>query len=294
MPFQLACADFTFPLLAHEHVLDLIAMLDFQGVDIGLFEGRSHLQPSREFRQLESAAAELRQALGDRGLAAADVFLQVAPDFREFAINHPQSARRRRARDWYLRALEYAAGCGAAHVTTLPGVNFSDEPRSASWGRTCDELAWRLERAEPLGIRFSVEAHIGSIAQSPARAKTLVDDVPGLTLTLDYTHFTRQGRADAEIEPLLALASHFHVRGAARKRLQAPFEENTIDYGRVCRGLLAAGYRGYLGIEYVWTEWEGCNRVDNLSETIRWRDYLRSLAAPAKSSRKTIRGSIGN
>ena len=27
------------------------------------------------------------------------------------------------------------------------------------------------------------------------------------------------------------------------------------------------GYAGYLGIEYVWTEWEHCNEVDNLSET---------------------------
>ena len=53
MELQLACADFTFPLLAHDRVLDLIALLEFPGVNIGLFEGRSHLWPSREFAQLE-------------------------------------------------------------------------------------------------------------------------------------------------------------------------------------------------------------------------------------------------
>ncbi len=36
------------------------------------------------------------------------------------------------------------------------------------------------------------------------------------------------------------------------------------------------GYRGYIGIEYVWTEWERCNEVDNLSEVIRYRDFFRS------------------
>ena len=36
----------------------------------------------------------------------------------------------------------------------------------------------------------------------------------------------------------------------------------------------ASGYAGYLGIEYVWIDWEHCNEVDNLSETIRFRDYL--------------------
>ena len=49
MELRLACADFTFPLLPHDKSLQLIAMLEIQGVDIGLFEGRSHLWPSREF-----------------------------------------------------------------------------------------------------------------------------------------------------------------------------------------------------------------------------------------------------
>ena len=41
MEHKLACADFTFPLLPHDQALALIAMLEFDGVDIGLFEERS-------------------------------------------------------------------------------------------------------------------------------------------------------------------------------------------------------------------------------------------------------------
>src|SRR5437588_10231740 len=100
---KLACADFTFPLLAHDRVLDLIALLDFEGVDIGLFEGRSHLWPSREFKQGARAGARLGRKLAERGLYCADVFLQMAPDFVPYAINHPQPSPRRRARDWFLR-----------------------------------------------------------------------------------------------------------------------------------------------------------------------------------------------
>ncbi len=48
MHAKFACADFTFPLLPHHKVLQLIAMLEFTGVDIGLFENRSHLWSSRE------------------------------------------------------------------------------------------------------------------------------------------------------------------------------------------------------------------------------------------------------
>ena len=70
--YRLASADFTFPLLEHDKVLDLIAALDLDGIDVGLFEGRSHLWPSREFEQLSASAETLRKKLNDRGLAPAD------------------------------------------------------------------------------------------------------------------------------------------------------------------------------------------------------------------------------
>ena len=76
-PLKLACADFAFPLLPHDKVLDLIAVLEFDGVDIGLFEGRSHLWPSRELAQGDRSARQLREKLAGRGLKAADVFLQM-------------------------------------------------------------------------------------------------------------------------------------------------------------------------------------------------------------------------
>ncbi len=277
MPYRLACADFTFPLLPHARVLKLIAMLEFEGVDIGLFEGRSHLVPSSVLRDPARSAAELRTQLNGEGLVAADVFLQLDPDFAPFAINQPDLNRRALARDRFVRLLDYATGVGARHVTTLPGVLFDEEPSSVSFGRACEELAWRVEQAQSKGIVFGVEPHVGSLAPDPAAAAALVAHVPGLTLTLDYTHFTRLGIADASVEPLVALAGHFHVRGAREGRLQASFQHNTIDYGRVLSAMQSAGYRGWLGVEYVWIDWEHANECDNLSETILFRDELRRL-----------------
>jgi sugar phosphate isomerase/epimerase len=261
MSFRLACADFAFPLLPHDNVLDLIAAMRFDGVDIGVFEGRSHLWPSREFASGSKAAKLLGRKLSDRGLQAADVFLQMAPDFVPYAVNHPQSARRRKARDWFSRTIEYAAGCGARHVTTLPGVYFLDEePRATSWQRCCEELAWRVEQCRDAGITFGVESH-----------------VPGLTLTLDYTHYARKGMPDSAVEPLVQYATHFHVRGARKGRLQTSFDHNTIDYRRIVNVMRKTGYAGWIGVEYIWIDWEHGNENDCLSETIRYRDFFRSL-----------------
>lgn len=273
----LACADFTFPLLEHDQVLDLIAALGFQGVDLGLFEGRSHLVPSKEFADAPASGSGMRRKLEDRGLRAADVFIQ-SSDFTEYAVNHPNVERRVVARDLFKRALEYADALGAPHVTALPGVSYPTESQADSLQRCSDELTWRLERAKAAGIIFGVEAHVGSVVPNPTAAAELVAMTPGLTLTLDYTHFTRQGMPDAEIEPLVRHASHFHVRGAREGRLQSSFKDNTIDYAGVLAAMDAAGYAGYLGVEYVWQEWEHCNEVDNLSETILFRDFLRAQA----------------
>src|SRR5689334_13581526 len=135
MTFKLACADFTFPLLPHDRVLDLIALLDFEGVDVGLFEGRSHLWPSRVFGNLRALARGLAQDLSCRGLAPADVFLQTATDFVSLAPNHPDAGRRRQARDLFARTLEFAAECGSRHVSALPGVPFEGESEGDSWKR---------------------------------------------------------------------------------------------------------------------------------------------------------------
>lgn len=282
MELKFACADFTFPLLSHDKALDVVALLEMQGVDIGLFEGRSHLWPSREFKDVKKSARQLRQKVEDKGLRVADAFLQMDADFVPYAINHPEVKRRRKARDWFLKTLEYSGECGCEHVTTLPGVQFPDEPRSASLGRSVEELAWRVEQAQQHNIIFAIEAHVGSIVAKPQLAEQLVQQVPGLTLTLDYTHFTRAGLPDSVVEPLLKYASHFHVRGARKGRLQSSFKDNVIDYRRVLQVMRANKYKGYIGIEYVWIDWEHCNEVDNMMETILFRDFLRKTGTKSK------------
>jgi hypothetical protein len=54
------------------------------------------------------------------------------------------------------------------------------------------------------------------------------------------------------------------------------FKDNTIDYARVVSVMRATSYTGWLGIEYIWRDWEGCNECDNISETILFRDHIRA------------------
>ena len=112
-----------------------------------------------------------------------------------------------------------------------------------------------------------------------ADALELLERVPGLELTLDYSHFVYQGIAESEIEALAPFARHCHVRGARQGRMQAPLRESQTDFERMVDVLGDADYDGFVGLEYVWLDWEHCNECDNLSETILLRDRLREKFA---------------
>src|SRR5438093_841945 len=146
MSLRLACSDYTFPLLPHENTFDLISMLGFQGIDIGLFEERSHLQPKHVMPNLAGAARELSQKIADRGLEFADIFYQ-SSSFQTMAANDPDPKERGKSRDFFLRMLEFTAQCNAKHMTGLPGVDWEGESNDTSLKRCAEELTWRAEQA---------------------------------------------------------------------------------------------------------------------------------------------------
>ena len=277
MGYLYACADFTFPLLPHDKVIKLIGLLGFDGMDIGLFQDRSHIQPTMISGNAAGQGKLLKEKTDGAGIAVADVFLQCDVDFAPMAINHPDLKTRNETRRGFLEAVEYADACGCGHVTCLPGVFFEND--FGSLPRSHEELAWRLETAKSAGMVLGVEPHLGSIADTPGRAASLVESVPGLTLTLDYTHFTKTGVPDAEVEPLIPLASHFHARGAKPGALQTVLSENTVDYSHIVQRMKQTGYGGYIGIEYIWMEWENCNRSDNISESLTLMKLMKDAEA---------------
>lgn len=284
---KLSCADFSFPLLSHDAAVRVISLLGLRGVDIGLFAGRSHLRPEKELNRPGKSGAALRRRLKQDGLVVSDIFLQVHDNFADFAVNHPEAKRREFARKQFLKTLDYAAAAGSDHVSILPGVVFPNESRETSLARAAEELAWRVEQAGPAKITVGIEPHVGSIVDTPALAMNLAALVPGLGFTLDYAHFTRAGMPDSDIEPLCSRATHFHARCARKGRLQSSFKENTIDFARALRALGKSHFHGWIAIEYVWIDWEHCNEVDVISETVLLSRHLKSaVPSPESTARR--------
>ena len=268
-----SCADFSFPVLSHDKVLALLELMDFKFVDIGLFTDRSHLQPADQLDHPEIRGEALRKRTKSHGLEISDVFLQSSLDCKEFAINQVNSKIRESERERFKRLVDYTVAANCRHITGLPGVRFDENS-----DRICvEELAWRLELSESLGIKYSVEPHFGSIMENPQHAVKLLSTLPGISITLDHSHYTAQGFGIDLIRPLAAFASHVHARGAAKGEMQTSLARNKTDFKAVVTHLLEANYHGAICLEYCYIDWENCNRTDNISETLLLRERLSAL-----------------
>jgi sugar phosphate isomerase/epimerase len=277
MELKLAMADYSFPLLEWKHTFAVARAIGLSGMDIALFEQHSHLCPADMLASPSRGASHVSAVLRDSGMGLTDIFGIPSTSFDRSAINDPDPMVRRQSAEYFYRLLEFAVRCNSPHLTILPGVSFPNETYDDSLKRAADELEWRADLARKLGVQLGIEAHFGSLVATPERVLSLLRLAPTLTLTLDPAHFVYQGVTDEEILPLVARTSHVQVRCARPGRLQAPLKENTVNFQKLLESLKQHRYSGWISLEYVWFEWEHCNEVDNVSETILLKNLLQSL-----------------
>jgi sugar phosphate isomerase/epimerase len=271
---RFSCSDYTFPLLPPAQRFALLHLLGFKFVDIGLFERSSGLKPSQLIARPRTFGKKLKSILERANLSVSDVFLQIGLDPGVSAANDPNPAVRSDNHNAFLLTLDLCEALECRHITGLPGVWHKKTRGVDDLTLAVEEAGWRQHVASGAGVTYAIEAHAGSICSNIASTQSFLESVAGLTLTLDYGHFVNANIPSQDVHSLLPFASHIHVRGGAPKRLQAPVSENEIDFAGMVRQLQKQKYKGFLALEYVWIDWQQCNRTDNVSETILLRKQL--------------------
>lgn len=274
---RFSCSDYTFPLLAPAQRFALLQLLGFEYVDIGLFARSPGLEPHQLLAEPRIFTQKLKSDLKCVGLQVADVFLQIGLDPADSAANDPGSQIRAHNQKLFLLTLDLCKALDCTHLTGLPGVWHEGVNETDDLALAVDEAGWRQRAASDADVIYAIEPHMGSICFDIASTRLILDAVPGLTLTLDYGHFVASGIQSSDVHSLLPSASHIHARGGAPQRLQTPVNENEIDFCGMLHGLHKQRYEGHIAIEYVWADWQQCNRTDNVSETILLRHLLADL-----------------
>jgi sugar phosphate isomerase/epimerase len=274
---ELTCTSFSFPLLPFETSLRQIALLEIPNVDLGAHADGPHLKPDRiEANPLREADLATR-AVDAAGIGVADLFPTFGEGFRDRPVNTPDPAVRAANRRRFEGFVEFCRRAECPGITLLPGVVLPEMGEERSFELAREALTELVEIGRSADLRVSIEAHLESVVEEPERALALVEAVPGLQLTLDYSHFIAAGIPVERVHPLLPHAGHFHARQAAPGHLQRPRRLGTIDFADIMRRLSELSYPGAICIEYTWQEWRGCNTEDVVSESVLLRDELKQI-----------------
>jgi len=270
---RISCSEYSFPSVPGQHErIGIVRLLGFELVDIALFlaDGSELVADPR------AAVPALRASLDEHALASEDLFLAVGETVEEIAPNQRDAALREQRRREFAAAARVAAELGIRGITVLPGVTWAEDP-AAAWELCVEELSWRVEEARALGVETRIEAHAGSIAPVPELATRLCDDVPGLRLTLDLSHFELQSVTLDRMLTLVPLAGHLHVRAAKPGAIQIRWRDNETDLGALVAALRDVAYAGAYCIEYVpMPKWR-CDEMDVVTEALATRSALIEL-----------------
>lgn len=268
-----SCHTWGFTDLTLPEALGTMARLGFRYVDIG---SGANFNAARAAANPRKAALEIRADLDLFDLQVSDVYL-LLPRISS------ADERRQRELDLYHALVPFAVELGTPGITLSPGLPQPDDETGAV-ERAAAALRDMVAQGTDAGLRVSIEPHLDSLAATPEAALQLVNDVPGLALTVDWAHLVCQGIPHETILTLLPHAQHIQLRQAARGRLQTPFEQGEIDLPRVVADMLAAGYDGRLCVEVLQTPgWHGLIAVNSMRECARLRDELRAARDKIKA-----------
>lgn len=280
---RLSCSDYTWPYIGHDAAMTVVADLGFSGIDIGVFHEASHVTLSSIRGKAHQRAEEVRSAADTHGLTIADVFLTADPDLSRLSPSSRSGEDQRELRELFDDVLEFAEHAGSRGVTLLPGVIDPGVSPQESLERSAEALADLVAQGSQRGLEVSVEPHVGSCIESPEATRLLLDECPGLMVTLDPSHYEYQGWSVPAILGLINRTRHVQIRPARTGVMQATVAEDDVDLDLFMSTLIVSGYDGWVATEYVWMEKWDCNRVDNTSETFLLRQKLHALITEGAS-----------
>jgi sugar phosphate isomerase/epimerase len=191
----------------------------------------------------------------------------------EGQLGDPDEARRRQAVENHHKWVAAAKrlGCHSIRVNAATGGkgSFEEQQKRASEG-----LRALAEYAAPSGINVIVENHGGLSSNGSWLSGVMkLVDLPNCGTLPDFGNF-RIGAGEEYDRYQGTRELMPYAKGVSAKSydFDAEGNETTIDYPRMLKVVLAAGYRSYVGIEYEGSrldEYEGVRATKRLLERVR-------------------------
>jgi sugar phosphate isomerase/epimerase len=271
MSIELGCHKWTFQKATTLQAAQIIRALGFERMDLG---NAPDVVPAEAALHIEDTVAHLKSIQAQTGIRYIDIFPQLPQP-----PNHPDAAERRLSRQLLGAWFEISARVGLQGVTLTPGRYWPGYTAEQDFARAAEELRWAVAEGQKRGLLTRIEPHVSSVTWTPFLAVEMVQAVPGLTLTLDHSHFIFHDTPYEHIALMHPYGTHWHARQAKPGDICVPTSAGQIDFRRIVADLKTRGYEGTICLEFTPGTWMASGYVDCVSETLALTTQLREYLA---------------
>jgi sugar phosphate isomerase/epimerase len=248
----LICASTAcFPQLSFLEAIDRLVDLEFSNVEIALDERLNQLKPSQVAADLEMAIHTCRDT-HRLGVAAYDVEIDAAGD------------------QYYE---QFRACCRLAKSTKVVTITIPSAPLGTPFNEEVERLRKLVGIAGLEGVRVGIRSQVGRLSEDPDTVTVLCNNVDGLGLTLDPSHYIcRPEGKPVKYDKLIKYVYHVHLRDSRKDQLQVRVGQGLIEYGKIISQLENVGYNRALSVFIT-----PMDDVDHSAELRKLRLLLESL-----------------
>lgn len=245
----IAASTECFPDLPTQEVLEILRDLEFTAVELPIKESSRWLKPSQVQADVERAARLCRDT---HRLDIAALDIELAPGSAYFE--------------------HFTACCKLAKAIKVVTLVIPCSELGTPFNEEIERLRKLVEIASLEGAVVGLKTQIGCMSQDPDTAVVLCDNVKGLRLTLDPSHYITGPHQGGPIDKVMKYVQHVHLRDSTKQKLQVRVGQGEIDYGKLIGQLAKVGYERALSVKM--TPLEG---FDHRAEMRKMRLLLDSL-----------------
>lgn len=144
---------------------------------------------------------------------------------------------------------QFEAICRLGKATKVVTLTVPSGQLGVPFNEEVERLQRLVEVAEGEGVRVAMKSQIGCMSEDPDTVKVLCDNVQGLGLTLDPSHYHCGPYPNKNLDKIMPYVFHVHLRDSKKDQLQVRVGQGEIEYGKIVSQLSKVGYAHALGIQ---------------------------------------------
>ncbi len=231
--------------------LERLVDLEYTHVEIMVHETGGHLKPSEVLADLDRVTEICRRTY------------RLTPIAYSVDIETP---------DEPLYYRQFAACCKLAKATKVVAIVVRAAELGTPFNAEVERLRQLVAIAATEGCRVGLCTEVGCMTQDPDTAVVLCDNVKGLALTLDPSHYICGPHAGGSFDQVMKYVCHLRLRDTKRNELQVRVGQGEVEYGRLVNQLNKVHYQRALCVDIA-----PLPDVDQHAEMRKMRLLLESL-----------------